>query len=101
MSDDRYPVLNVKAESARLGGLSSYGRIPDPETERDARRSLATARLDRELRSMQEMGIRLDPARAAHVVGLLLSTCGVGYNHATLEDVVKTAITTAQDGVRP
>lgn len=90
---DRFPVDDVRSAAARLGGLSSYGRTPDRSDEREARRSLATARLDREVRDMAAKGIALDGPRAAHVVGLLLSSCGVKYDAGTLvEKLVRDAV---------
>lgn len=92
---------NVRREAARLGGLSSYGRTPDPVQELNARRQLATARIDRELRNMSEAGIRLDDVRAAYLVGLLLSTCGVSYDDAaTIESAVRAAVAAIDGGVR-
>ncbi|MCB0908235.1 MAG: hypothetical protein KDB63_14065 [Nocardioidaceae bacterium] len=88
---------SVRAASARLGGLSSYGRTPDPKEEAEARRSLATARVDRELRGTLRQGVRFDGVQAAHLTGLLLSVCGVKYDAATLiEKIVRQAVDEAQ-----
>lgn len=91
---------NVRREAARLGGLSSYGRIPEPDQELYARRQLATARIDRELRNMSAAGLRLDDVRAAHLVGLLLSTCGVKHDAiVVIESTVRAAIVATDGGV--
>jgi hypothetical protein len=88
---------DVRREAARLGGLSSYGRTPDPDEEAAARRRLLTARVDRELRSIAASGVRLNDVQTAHLVGLLLSTCGVKYDAAVLiEKVVRAAVVEAQ-----
>lgn len=90
---------DVRREAARLGGLSSYGRTPDREEEAAARRSLATARVDREIRSIDAAGVRLNDVQAAHLIGLLLGTCGVGYDATTkIEKLVRSAINEARRG---
>lgn len=69
MSEHEY---NVRREAARLGGLSSYGRTPDPADEADARRRLAVARVDRELREQRTIAPTPDPSEVGYLVGTLL-----------------------------
>lgn len=97
MSDE----YNVRRAAALLGGLSAHGRTPDPDDEASARRTLATARLDRELRTTARSGIVLDDVQAGHLVGLLLSGCGVkGEVVTALEHLSRVAVRSAQDGTR-
>ncbi|GEM_PF-4037260 len=102
MSDRTIPPLprSVHAEAARLSGLFAHGRTPTPDVELTARRSLATARLDRELRNLGTLGLGgLDGAQVAHLVGLLLSACGVKYDVATpIERIARDAVEAAQVG---
>ncbi|HET7327648.1 MAG TPA: hypothetical protein VFJ14_10250 [Nocardioidaceae bacterium] len=72
MQDQNDPKYNVRRESARLGGLSSYGRTPDPAEEADARRRLAVARIDREIREQTRLAPSPDPSEIGYLVGLLL-----------------------------
>lgn len=88
---------NVRRAAALLGGLSAHGRTPDPEVEAQARRTLATARIDRELRETEANGVVLNDAQAGHVVGLLLAGCDVPPEVATfLENAVRQAVRDAQ-----
>lgn len=62
----------VRRAAARLGGLSSYGRTPDPAEEADARRRLAVARIRREVSEQMRLAPSPDPSEIGDLVGLLL-----------------------------
>lgn len=63
----------VRKATSRIGGLSTWGRTPDPDERADALRRLAVARIDREVRQQTERGAPSpDPQEIAHLVGLLL-----------------------------
>lgn len=97
MSED----YNVRRAAALLGGLSAHGRTPDPGDEAHARSQLATARIDRELRNADRAGVQLNDAQARHLVGLLMSNCGVGGDAAArCEAEVRAVIATAQGAVQ-
>lgn len=107
MNDQNDHNYNVRRESARLGGLSSYGRTPDPAEEADARRRLAVARIDREIRQQTRVSPSPDPAQIGHLVGLLLMWGGSRDGQAVerLERAVREAFyctptATAEDRVR-
>lgn len=92
---------NVRRAAALLGGLSAHGRTPDPAAEAHARRALATARLDRELRTAARSGVVLGDVQAGHLVGLLLSGCGVtGEVLTALEHLARVAVRAAQGDAR-
>lgn len=61
----------LRARSA-LANLHTHGKTPDPAEEADARRRLAVAKLDREIRRVQGTSPALDAIDTAHLVGLLL-----------------------------
>lgn len=69
MSDNTRDVLRARSALARL---HTYGKTPDPAEEADARRSLAVAKLDREIRRVQATAPAPDAVDTAHLVGLLL-----------------------------
>lgn len=62
----------VRKASARVGGLSTWGRTPDPDERADALRRLAVARLDREIREQSRKAPSPDPQEIGYFVGLLL-----------------------------
>lgn len=71
-SDDYDANAAVRKASARVGGLSTWGRTPDPDEAADARRRLAVARIDREIREQTRKAPSPDPAEIGYFVGLLL-----------------------------
>lgn len=88
---------DVRAASARLGGLSSYGRTPDPNDKASAERILATARIDREIRDSLGKYGPLDPVQVTHLVGLLVASHHVqGEVFAAIESGVRAAVEAAQ-----
>ncbi|MBT0995447.1 hypothetical protein KIN34_14260 [Cellulomonas sp. DKR-3] len=90
-------VMSPRAAAARLGGLRSYGRTPDPADVVEAERSLATACIDQEMRRVAGRYTRLDDVRTAHLVGLLLANAGVkGDALAVIESAVRAAVEAAQ-----
>lgn len=95
MSDEH----DVKKAATRVARLYTYGRTPDPDDEADARRSLATARIDREIRNAARSGgTPLDNVQAGHLVGLLLSMCDVGgETGAAIERLTRMAVREAED----
>lgn len=56
----------------RLAGLHSRGATPDPVEEADARRRLAVAHIDREIRKQTRLAPSPDPQEIGYFVGLLL-----------------------------
>lgn len=91
LNDPNYdPDAAVRQATARIGGLSTWGRTPEPAEKAEALRRLAVARIDREIRDQARKGIRLEGLDVAHLVGLLLSNAGVKYDAATsVERVVR------------
>lgn len=70
MSDS---IPSVPKARSHLAGLFTYGRTPDPAEELAARRALAVAKLDREIREQITRAPGPDPVEMAHLVGLLLT----------------------------
>lgn len=64
---------DVRRASARLNGLRTNGRVPDPAVELAARRDLGYHRVQREIRTYREDVAFLDPVHVGHLVALLVS----------------------------
>lgn len=71
-----YDPKAVQRAAVQVAGLYAYGHTPDPEVEAHARRGLATARIDREIRQSLASSGALDAAQTGHLVGLILSHGG-------------------------
>ena len=62
----------VRQATARIGGLSTWGRVPTEDERNTALSALAVARIDREIRQQMAKAPAPDPVETAHLVGLLL-----------------------------
>lgn len=98
MSSKDHDISNIRQATARLAGLSSHGRVPDPEVEDDARRDLAHAKLQRALREAQSSAPALNPHQVEHLVGLLMAPGGTDEHAAErLERAVREAVHCTRD----
>lgn len=93
MSTNDFP--DVGRARNQLAGLFTYGRQPDPEVEADARRRLAVAKVDREIRRAMVDAPAPDDVDLAHLVGLLVTWTPVapgGDASARLERLIREVI---------
>lgn len=83
----------VRKATARVGGLHTWGRTPDPDEAADARRRLAVARIDREIREQTRRAPSPSPTEIGYLVGLLLmwGSSGDGQAVERLERAVREA----------
>lgn len=57
----------------QLGGLYTFGRIPDPEIEAAARRNLTLAKLERAVRDAVAAAPPLTTEQREHIVAMLMT----------------------------
>lgn len=92
-------VIDARTKVARL---YQNGRTPTQSEEAVARAGYVAAKIDSEIRKIIDRsakGARLDDVHCAHLIGLLLSNAGVGYDAVrVIETVVRAAVLEAQNG---